>query len=94
MSDKIYVKGLRGFKPHDKSPDFVLGSVILTIEELREFFNEQKAEVAEYNGKHQLKADVLRSKDGGLTFQLNTYKKKEELPPVKPVQETESELPF
>jgi hypothetical protein len=84
MADKIYVDGFRGFKKHDKAPDFVLGTLIITLKEFGEFLKKKEIEpfFTEYEGKKQLKISVLRSKDGGLSFQVDQYKKeaKEEDP--------------
>ena len=77
MAEKIYVKGFRGFKPNDKAPDFVLGSLIITPKEFGEFLksDDVKQYFTEYKEMKQIKINVLRSKDGGLSFEVDTYKK-------------------
>lgn len=79
MAEKIYVKGFRGFKPNAKAPEFVLGSLIITPKEFGEFLksDEVRDYFTEYKENKQLKVNVLRSKDGGLSFEVDTYKPKE-----------------
>ena len=79
MAEKIYVEGFRGFKPNEKAPDFVLGTLIVTPKEFGEFLKKKEIEqyFTEYEGKKQIKISVLRSKNGGLSFEIDTYKKSE-----------------
>ena len=90
MAEKVYVEGFRGFKPNEKAPDFVLGTLIVTPKEFIDFLNNKCSKYfTEYNGKQQIKFQVLRAKDGGLTFVVDTY--------VKPEQKQEDEsdnIPF
>lgn len=90
MAEKVYVEGFRGFKAHEKAPEFVLGTLIITPREFVEFL--KKKEIVdlftEYEGKKQLKINVLRSKNGGLSFDVDTYKKG-----VAPVTEAKPEIP-
>ena len=73
MSEKIYVKGLRTFKPHEKAPDFVKGTLIITPNELVQFAKENEQYLTEYNGSKQLKCQILDG-DKGLYFVVDTYK--------------------
>lgn len=82
MAEKIYVEGFRGFKPNEKAPDFVLGTLIVTPKEFIDFLNNKCSKhFTEYNGKQQIKFQVLRSKDGGLTFVVDTYKQEQKQEP-------------
>ena len=73
MSDTIYVKGVRIFTPHEKAPDFVKGSVIITPNELFQFLKEQEENFTEYNGQKQLRCQLLEG-DKGLYLSVDTYK--------------------
>ena len=76
MSERIFVKGFRTFAKREGSPDFVLGSLLITIDEFKEFINgEGKQYLSDYDGKKQLRLDILEGKDGRVNFQVNTYKK-------------------
>ena len=79
MADKMYLKGIRGFKPHEKAPEFVLGSGVINLKGLKEFLNSKEVEpfFTEYKGEKQLPFKVLRAKDGSLTFEVDTWKKGE-----------------
>ena len=93
---EVFFKGIRVFPKNDKTPDFVISQGVITIEEIREFFNEQKQHVKEYNGKHQLRFKILRKKDGsGEYFTLDTYEKQQ--PPAAKQPEDlpkNDDLPF
>ena len=74
MSEAIYPKGIRIFDRHPKSPAFVKGSVVITVNELIQFCKENPNLLSEYEGKKQLKLQMVEKKDGGLTFKVDTYK--------------------
>lgn len=73
MSEKIYPKGIRVFKPREGAPDWVLGQVIVTPVELVEWVQENLQHTSEYQGKKQIKLDLLKGKDGPYVA-VNTYK--------------------
>jgi hypothetical protein len=73
-NEKIYVKGFRTFKPNETAPDFVLGDLIISIGEFEQFIKENENLLTEYQGKKQLKTTIKKSKDGGVYFEVNTYK--------------------
>jgi len=75
--EKIYIEGLRTFKPHENAPDFVIGDGILDIYTLNEFIKQNVNLLTEYNGKKQLRFQILESRDGGVYFVVNNYKKEE-----------------
>lgn len=76
----IYPKGIRVFPPNEKAPDFVKGTMIITLNELVQFCKDNPGYLSEYNGEKQLKLQITERKDGkGLSFSVDTYKK-EELP--------------
>jgi len=75
MSETIYPKGVTLFSPRDGAPEWVVGEVIITIEDLKEFVNDNPDLLSEYKGKKQLKLNILRGKKG-LYATVNTYKPK------------------
>ena len=93
-------KGLRFFNPHDNAPDFVIGSLVITPAELWDFIKENPALMKEYNGKKQLRLQVLKSKQGQLYAAVDTFEKKQQPTAAKQQaapasdQEAEDDLPF
>jgi hypothetical protein len=76
MSEKIYVKGMRSFPKNEKAPDFVIGTLVITPNDLIKFIKENEQYLTDYNGEKQIKIQMLKS-DKGATFVLDTYKKVE-----------------
>ena len=96
MSDKIYPKGLRTFPPREGAPDFVKGSLIVTMNELVRFGQDNPQLLTEYNGQKQLKLQMLDGRDG-LYLLVDTYKPDanrvpDEQPPVN--GNSDEPLPF
>jgi len=80
MSEKTFVQGIRLFSPQSSQPDFVVGGGIIDIEALSKFINEQVAQgdnITEYKGTKQLKFQITKTKAGGLSMALDTYKPKD-----------------
>jgi len=73
--DQILAKGLRFFDKHPSAPEFVLGTIVITQDDIAEMFRENTAHITEYNGKSQLKLQYLRSKEGKIYCTVDTYKK-------------------
>ena len=74
MADQILPKGLRMFNKHEKAPDFVIGTLVVTPDDLNAFCIDNETLMTEYNGSKQLKVQILRSKDGELYCAVDTYK--------------------
>jgi len=72
-AEKIYVKGFRTFPKHEKAPDFVLGSLIITPNEFFDWLEENKHLLQEYKDDKQLKCQILKG-DKGISFVVDTYK--------------------
>ena len=92
MTERIYPKGIRTFSKHGNAPEFILGTAVIEPETLIEWIkSEGKQYLTDYKGKHQLRLQVLKSKDGnGINFQVDTYK-----PTAKTSQsEIKDDLPF
>lgn len=100
MADQILPKGLRFFNKNDKAPDFVIGTLVVTPDDLNAFCIDNPTLMTEYNGAKQLKLQVLRSKAGHLYCAVDTYKGATDGPveplkgPVTELPETTSDLPF
>jgi len=86
MSETIYPKGIRTFAKNEKSPDFVLGTVIISLKEFYDWIKDNPQLLTDYNGANQLKLQCLKKKDGGITFTVDTYKPKEK-PPIEVLKE-------
>lgn len=74
--EKIYIKGFRSFAKSPNAPAFVVGSLVIDISDFKEFVNSNVEHLTEYNGKKQLKVQMLEGQKG-INFVLDTYKKPE-----------------
>ena len=81
MSDTIYPKGLRLFPPREGAPDFVKGTLIVTLNELINFGKENDHLLTEYNGQKQLKCQLLEG-DKGIYLKVDTWKPEPNQQPV------------
>lgn len=70
--EKIYPKGVVCFDKHASAPDFVVGSLIITPRELIDWIKENESMLTEYNGKKQLKLQILKGSKGLYTT-VDTY---------------------
>ena len=87
MADKKYPQGVMVFGPRQGAPDFVKGSIVITLNELIQYCKDNPDLLTEYNGKKQLR---LQLKDGnkGLYAEVDTYK------PATGKKEDDTQLPF
>jgi len=82
MSENIFVKGINFFKRKDTQPDFVLGTMVVNVDDLINFLKttakEYETVYTDKNGTNhvQVKFQILRQKDDRdkLNFMLDTYK--------------------
>ena len=74
MADQILPEGIRFFPKGQKAPDFVIGTMVVTVDELLEFANSRPDLLTDYNGKRQLKLQLLNSKQGKLYASVDTFK--------------------
>jgi hypothetical protein len=77
---RIYVEGFRTFAKNVKAPDFVLGGMVITLDEFYSFIDKHTDLLTDYQGKKQLKLQILRGKDGRVNFTVDTWKAKETNP--------------
>ena len=91
MTEKKYADGVRFFERKDNQPDFVLGALVITPEDLMQWTKSNPDLTSNYKGKDQVKFQVKRSKEGKVYIELDTYKPGQ----AKAVNQQESEdLPF
>ena len=98
MAEEVLPEGLRFFNKKDNQPDFVIGALVVTMNDLYEFCKAHPELVTEYNGKKQLKLQVLKSSKGNLYAKVDTWKP-DAAPvpanqPAAPAVENVSDLPF
>jgi hypothetical protein len=79
--EKIKASFIRVFKRSEKMPDFVLGNLVINVDEFATFVKEGKY-ITEYKDKdgkvsRQVKMQLLKSKEGDLYFNIDTYVKSE-----------------
>ncbi len=75
MSETKFVEGVRLFNKHEKAPDFVIGSMVISLNDFVKFCKENPDLLSEYNGVKQLKLQIQKSKQGNLIAVVDTYKK-------------------
>lgn len=95
MADQILPQGIRFFNKKPTQPDFVIGALVITLDDLQAFCIDKPELMTEYNGKKQLRLQVLKSKEGNLYASVDTWKPDTQAPltAAKPVEET-NDLPF
>jgi hypothetical protein len=93
------VSGIRYFHKNDKQPEWVLGELIITPDDLNAFCIDNPGLMTEYNGNKQLKLQILKSKDGKPYLKVNTWQPAAPAPASQQGFATEevediSQLPF
>ena len=85
MENRIYVPGFRTFAKNEKAPEFILGNLVVSIDEFNDWVKGEGSQyLTEYNGKTQLRLTVLTAKDGRVNFQVDTYKQNGNTVPATP----------
>lgn len=74
MADQIMPEGFRIFNKHQNAPDFVKGSIVISLNEFYAFCKAHPELQTDYDGKKQLKLQLLESKAGKLYATVDTYK--------------------
>ena len=77
QNDNLLPKGLRWFNPGEAAPDFVMGTLVVTPREFVDYIKENPQYLTEYEGKKQLKIQLLLSKNGKLYGKVDDYKKED-----------------
>ena len=94
MAEKIFPEGIRAFKKNDKAPDYVLASVVISINELNNWLRGDGGQhLTQYNKQEQLKLQLLNSKDGKPYFTVDTFKPNKEQQAQSSIDELTPEQP-
>ena len=81
MSETIYPGGIRLFDPREGAPDFVVGTLIIEPNELVAWLKaEGNAHLKEYQGRKQLKCQILKG-NKGLYAKVDTFEPKPQSEP-------------
>jgi len=75
-NEKIKPEGIFVFPKNAKAPEFVLGTAVIDIEKFSDWIANHEGYLSEYKGKPQLKLQMLKSKEGSVYFQVDTYQAK------------------
>lgn len=102
MNEKIFADGIRAFGPRPGAPDFVIGQLLITPNDLIAWLRANPDYLSESQYGKQIRFDIQRSKDGvGINCPVNTYRKEatpttDAWQPKKadPKPEPPSDLPF
>ncbi len=88
--EKIYPKGIMTFPKNQNAPDFVMGSMVITPNDLFAWLKENENLLTEYQGKKQIRLSILNG-NKGIYLVVDTFK-----PTAKAEnkQEESSDLPF
>lgn len=73
-ADQIFFEGVRVFEPHPNAPEFVKANVVFSLNELFAFAKANPQFHSDYEGKKQMKAQLLESQNGNLYFIVDQFK--------------------
>lgn len=79
---KIFVTGVRFFDKHPNAPDFVIGSMVITPNDLFQWLQQNPTALTQYNGKQQVKLSIKRSQAGQVYCELDTFKPQQQQAPA------------
>lgn len=71
--DYVKVGGMVTFKPSEKAPDFVLGTIAVSINDFLQFCKDNPEYLTEYKGTKQLRITVTNGQYG-LGLNVDTWK--------------------
>lgn len=97
MADQILPEGIRFFPKHQNAPDFVVGTMIITPNDLVAWLKANPNLLTDYEGKKQIKLQLLNSKQGKLYAAVDTFKPEPKNPNTTPAAgavEDPYDLPF
>ena len=73
MPDQIFPEGIRLFNPRQGQPDFVLGEMVISIDQFKKYFDNHPEYVSKYQGQDQMRFQILRAIAGPIYLAVNTY---------------------
>lgn len=88
MADQILPEGIRFFDKNEKQPSFVKGSIVITMSDLLAFVNANPQLITDYQGKNQIRLQLLESKKGTNYLAVDTFK------PIAKNNSSKDDLPF
>ena len=97
---KVWAKGVVAFPKHERAPEWVVGSLVITPNDLVSWLkSEGEQYLTEYKGNKQLRLQITKTKDNKLSVSVDTWKpdasKSNNLTSKKQfVSNDESDLPF
>ena len=71
-NDKVYPEGIMCFAPHEKAPDFVKGTIVITPNKLFAWLKDNPDLLKDYKGDKQIRIS-LKSGKKGLYCEVDTY---------------------
>lgn len=76
MAEIVKAKGLITFAPNEKAPEFVLGTIAISLKQLNEWVKGEGAQyITDYKGEPQLKLQVTSMKGKrGILLAVDTWK--------------------
>ena len=74
MAEDKLLEGVRFFDKKENQPDFVIGSGVITLDDIYAFSKANPELITEYQGKKQIKFQLLKSKAGNLYAKVDTWK--------------------
>ncbi len=88
-------KGIRIFPKHPNAAEFVLGTIVISLNEFIAFCRENPELLTEYNGEKQIKLQRLRSQSGNEYLKVDTFKPSQQpLQPAATTMDDVDKLPF
>jgi hypothetical protein len=87
MADELLPEGLRFFNKKETQPDFVVGALVVTMNDLFNFCKQNPDLITDYQGKKQLKLQILKSTKGNLYAKVDTWKPDAAAMPSAPIGE-------
>lgn len=71
---KVYPVGIRMFNKHEKAPDFIIGTMVISIDSLVSFCQDNPHLLTKYKDEDQLKIQIQQGRNG-LTAVVDTWRK-------------------
>ena len=87
MADELLPEGLRFFNKKDTQPDFVVGALVVTMNDLFNFCKQNPDLITDYKGQKQLRLQILKSSKGNLYAKVDTWKPDAAAMPSAPIGE-------
>lgn len=71
---RVYPQGIMTFAKNENAPDFVVGDMVLNIQEFTDWLNGEGSQyITEYKGKEQIRFSIT-TYNGRPSLSVNTFK--------------------